>query len=63
MPISFQMVRSSAECLAKAEELELRAAQTGVPMKRAEYLDMAACWRALARHHVHAGEERLGSTA
>ena len=41
-------MRSIAQCLAKAVELELSAVNSH-PSVRAEYRHMATCWRGLAR--------------
>ncbi len=40
---------TAIECLAKASELEERAARCGVPADRIEFLDAATRWRDLAR--------------
>ena len=42
-------MRTAIECLAKASELEERAAQCAVPAARAQFLEAAIQWRDLAR--------------
>ena len=42
-------MRTVAECLAKASEMEERAAQSALPALHYQYLDAAVHWRDLAR--------------
>ena len=42
-------MRTAIECLAKASELEERAAQCAEPAARAQFLEDAIQWRDLAR--------------
>lgn len=42
-------MRSALECLAKASEMEERAAQSASPALHYQYLDAAIHWRELAR--------------
>jgi hypothetical protein len=42
-------MRSAPECLAKATEMDERAARCDGPLHSAEYIEMASCWRMLSR--------------
>lgn len=42
-------MRTALECLAKASEMEERAAQSALPTLHYQYLDAAVHWRELAR--------------
>ncbi len=42
-------MRTSIDCLAKADELEAGAIQSSSPDMRARFLDIARYWRDLAR--------------
>lgn len=56
----YGLMRTTLECLAKASEMEERAAQCAIPLIRSQYLDAATRWRDLARRALIHDQLREG---